>query len=154
MCILKSCDGGRCAQPCDDSDRCCAQRNAFQWPRFPICTPRTPQLPGPYTQRICVPEYWPVNTLETERINHSATMKFTFYAYRRYQSVIFSLNPASNRLRKAKTSRDEIKVQAFQLAEQWQALIGTNGIKSKADLARYLGVSRARVTKVLSRLPL
>jgi len=81
-------------------------------------------------------------------------MKFTFYAYRRYQSVIFSLNPASNRLRKAKTSRDEIKVQAFQLAEQWQALIGTNGIKSKADLARYLGVSRARVTKVLSRLPL
>ena len=37
---------------------------------------------------------------------------------------------------------------------RWQALIGTNGIKSKADLARYLGVSRARVTKVLKRLPL
>jgi len=38
------------------------------------------------------------------------------------------------------------------LAERWQELIGTNGIKSKADLARYLGVSRARVTKVLRRL--
>ena len=35
---------------------------------------------------------------------------------------------------------------------QWQALIGTNGIESKADLARYLGVSRARVTHVLQRL--
>ena len=38
------------------------------------------------------------------------------------------------------------------MAERWQELIGTNGIKSKADLARYLGVSRARVTKVLRRL--
>lgn len=49
-------------------------------------------------------------------------------------------------------SRDEIKGQALQLAERWQALIGTNGIKSKADLARYLGVSRPRVTQVLERL--
>ena len=49
-------------------------------------------------------------------------------------------------------SRDEIRRQAFQLAEQWQALIGTNGIKTKADLARYLGVTRARITKVLRRL--
>jgi DNA-binding MarR family transcriptional regulator len=32
------------------------------------------------------------------------------------------------------------------------ALIGTNGIETKADLARYLGVSRPRVTKVLRRL--
>jgi hypothetical protein len=43
-------------------------------------------------------------------------------------------------------SRVEIKGQG--LAERWQALIGTNGIKSKADLARYLGVSRAKVSKV------
>ena len=52
----------------------------------------------------------------------------------------------------AKTSRDEIKSQSVRLAEQWQALIGTNGIESKADLARYLGVARARVTQVLDRL--
>jgi len=54
----------------------------------------------------------------------------------------------------AEKSRDEIRRQALELAERWQALIGTNGIKSKADLARYLGVSRARVTKVLRRLQL
>jgi predicted transcriptional regulator len=49
-------------------------------------------------------------------------------------------------------SRDEIKSQSVRLAEQWQALLGTNGIESKADLARYLGVARARVTQVLNRL--
>jgi len=37
-------------------------------------------------------------------------------------------------------------------AIQWQALIGTNGISSRADLARYLGVSRTRVTQALKRL--
>ncbi len=50
-------------------------------------------------------------------------------------------------------SRDEIKSQALELAERWKTLIGTNDIETKADLARYLGVSRDRVTKVLSRLP-
>jgi len=49
-------------------------------------------------------------------------------------------------------SRDEIRCQALELPERWQALIGTNGIETRADLARYLRVSRARVTKVLSRL--
>lgn len=34
----------------------------------------------------------------------------------------------------------------------WQALIGTNGIETKADLAKYLGISRASVTYVLKRL--
>ncbi|HUS73369.1 MAG TPA: hypothetical protein VMY06_09915 [Sedimentisphaerales bacterium] len=51
----------------------------------------------------------------------------------------------------AKTSRDEIRGQALELAERWLALIGTNGIETKADLAKYLGVSRARVTQVLRR---
>ncbi|MCK4794688.1 MAG: hypothetical protein KAV87_63755 [Desulfobacteraceae bacterium] len=31
--------------------------------------------------------------------------------------------------------------------------MGTNGIESKADLAKYLGISRAMVTQVLKRLP-
>jgi hypothetical protein len=111
-----------------------------------------PHLPGPYTQRICVDGYWPVNTLETERINHSAAIKFAFYTHRRHQSVIFSINPASRSRKRPKKSRDEIKMRGLQLAEQWQALIGTNGVESKADLARYLGISRARVTRVLKRL--
>jgi len=41
----------------------------------------------------------------------------------------------------------------IQLPLKWQALIGSNGIESKSDLARYLGISRARITHVLSRLP-
>ena len=51
-------------------------------------------------------------------------------------------------------SLDEIKRQAIELAKRWKALIGTNGIKTRADLARYLGISRDKVTKVLRRLPL
>ena len=38
------------------------------------------------------------------------------------------------------------------LVDFWQSLIGTDGVESKADLARYLGISRARVTQVLRRL--
>jgi hypothetical protein len=49
-------------------------------------------------------------------------------------------------------SRDEIGKQAFELAERWQALLGTNGINRKSDLARYVGASRPRVTQVLKRL--
>jgi len=51
-------------------------------------------------------------------------------------------------------SRDEIRRRSLQLVEQWHSLVGTNDIETKADLARHLGVSRARVTKVLSQLPL
>ncbi|UCE99638.1 MAG: hypothetical protein JSV82_00800 [Planctomycetota bacterium] len=47
-------------------------------------------------------------------------------------------------------SRDEIRSQGLQLAEQWQALISTNGIETRADLAKYLGISRARVTQPLN----
>lgn len=36
--------------------------------------------------------------------------------------------------------------------DSYGKVIGTNGIKSKADLARYLGISRARVTQVFKRL--
>jgi DNA-binding MarR family transcriptional regulator len=49
-------------------------------------------------------------------------------------------------------SRDDIRRQGLRLAEQWQALISTNGIETRADLAKYLGISRARVTQVLRRL--
>jgi DNA-binding MarR family transcriptional regulator len=49
-------------------------------------------------------------------------------------------------------SRDKIMSQSLKLAKQWHSLIGTNDIETKADLARHLGVSRARVTKVLRRL--
>ena len=34
-------------------------------------------------------------------------------------------------------------------AERWRAMIDGEQIKTRADLARYLGVSRARVTQVL-----
>jgi hypothetical protein len=59
------------------------------------------------------------------------------------------LNPASKPQRKPNSP---LKIEGIERAKQWKALIGTNGIESKADLARYLGVSRARVTQVLKRM--
>jgi len=71
--------------------------------------------------------------------------------HRHRQSLIFALNPVPKQKMRCKT-RTQIKTDGIQRAMQWQSLIGTNGIESKADLARYLSVSRARVTQVLNRL--
>jgi hypothetical protein len=89
--------------------------------------------------------------LETERINLTATLTFAFYAHRKRQSAIFALEPVPKPQKPPCKSRAQIKSEGMQRAMNWQALIGTNDIESKADLARYFGVSRARVTQVLNR---
>lgn len=40
----------------------------------------------------------------------------------------------------------------LEIAHRYQALLDSGVVKSRAQLARFLGVSRARVTQVLSRL--
>lgn len=47
----------------------------------------------------------------------------------------------------AKPKRDRMR-----LAHHYQALLASGEVKSRAELARFLGVSRARVTQVLRRL--
>ena len=135
--------------------------------KFPIswpchsCEKRNPEtrqkrgfpLPDPYTQRICVDRYWSVTSLETERINHSATIKFAFYAYKRRQSIIFSLKPVVKITKSRRKTRSQLRLEGIERTRQWKALIGTDSIETRADLARYLGISRARVTQVLRNLP-
>ena len=66
-----------------------------------------------------------------------------------------SLNPTSRHMlgleqfKKMKQTAFIINTSCW---NQQQSLIETNGIETRADLARYLGVSRARVTQVLGRL--
>ena len=72
--------------------------------------------------------------------------------HRKRQSTIFALNPTPKAQKQPCKSRSQIKAEAIQRAVEWQNLIGTNGIESKADLAKHLGISRARVTQVLNRL--
>ena len=79
--------------------------------------------------------------------------KFAFYAYKRHQSIIFSLNPAVTTAKSQRKPRSQLRLEAIERAMQWKALIGKNSIETRADLARYFGVSRARVTQVLRRLP-
>ena len=62
-------------------------------------------------------------------------LSFAFYTYRKRQSVIFSLYPAPKTDKPMCKSRTQIKTDATQRAMRWQALIGTNGISSRADLA-------------------
>ena len=42
--------------------------------------------------------------------------------------------------------------QGIETARRYQALLDDGTVKTRAELARYLGVSRARVTQVLKRL--
>ncbi|MHC4584855.1 MAG: hypothetical protein ACYS3N_10010, partial [Planctomycetota bacterium] len=48
----------------------------------------------------------------------------------------------------------KLRQEGIEQAMQWKVLIDTNGIESRAELARYPVISRARVTQVLRRLPL
>ena len=57
-------------------------------------------------------------------------------------------NPSPN-----KPNMNPIKPRGINKAKERQALFGTNSIETKADLARHLGISRARVTQVLRKLP-
>ena len=45
------------------------------------------------------------------------------------------------------------KKDGIETALQYQRLLQRADVNSRADLARFLGVSRARVTQVLKRLP-
>ena len=47
----------------------------------------------------------------------------------------------------AKPTRDRMR-----LAHHYQAILDSGEVETRAELARYLGVSRARVTQVLNRL--
>jgi hypothetical protein len=89
---------------------------------------------------------------ETECINHSAVIKFPFFAQKLRQSIIFSLNPVAKIAKFHQKTRSQLRLEALDRARQWKALIGTNGIENQADLACHLGISRARVTQVLKRL--
>ena len=64
---------------------------------------------------------------------------------------MFKWNSISDRIRteseSAKPKRDR-----FRLALQYQEILDSGVVETRADLARHLGVSRARVTQVLHRL--
>lgn len=64
---------------------------------------------------------------------------------------MFKGNSISDQIRvesaAAKPKRDRMR-----LARYYQSILDSGTVETRAELARYLGVSRARVTQVLSRL--
>jgi hypothetical protein len=73
----------------------------------------------------------------------------------RYQGVFLLLSkgftkpPRGGQSQKVPVART---VSPREKAERWAAMIDGEGVKTRADLARKLGVSRARVTQVLGVL--
>ena len=53
---------------------------------------------------------------------------------------------------KVVTKSPEPKIDPLRIARYYQSLLDTGKFESQAALARFLGVSRARVTQVLNRL--
>ena len=64
---------------------------------------------------------------------------------------MFRWNSISDQIR-AETEAERTKRDPMRLAHQYQDLLDSKVVTTRAELARHLGVSRARVTQVLSRL--
>jgi len=61
-------------------------------------------------------------------------------------------SPTRNRRKKKKGGKATEVQGVLARALAWEAMLGTRGIETRADLARQLGVSRARVTQALAVL--
>ena len=61
--------------------------------------------------------------------------------------------PEAPKLRPKPSESEAInKPQGIETARRYQALLDNGTVKTRAELARFLGVSRARVTQVLKRI--
>lgn len=64
---------------------------------------------------------------------------------------MFKWNSISDQIRAESTSEPP-KRDRMRLAHHYQGLLDSGEFETRAELARFLGVSRARVTQVLNRL--
>ena len=87
-------------------------------------------------------------------VQHSHHGFVEFGAFSRVSRGVIALYPwnalptiPETRPRKAVPTRDPLR-----LARYYQSLLDSGKFKTRADLARFLGVSRANVTQVLKRL--
>lgn len=67
-------------------------------------------------------------------------------------TAVSDLPEEPKRQRKPDSSESINANQGIETARRYQALLDDGTIKTRAELARFLGVSRARVTQVLKRL--
>src|SRR5262245_5833610 len=93
-------------------------------------SPRRSQLDSRFVER---------GTLQVNRLRRAAVI------------VLFSWNGCSDARSQPEPARKERR-DPLKLARYYQSLLDSGKFQNRAALARYLGVSRARVTNVLSRL--
>ena len=68
------------------------------------------------------------------------------------QTPVIRFQPWNSIRTPRSTAKPKKKRDRMRLARYYQALLDSGKFESRAALARYLGVSRARVTQVLNRL--
>jgi hypothetical protein len=110
---------------------------SFQWcqlyAEFRYCPKR---LPDPYSMRTS--GLVEVDAFRINKLRRSATVEF--YCWKPISGIPVTKIPPK------KPKRDRMKLPLYS-----QSLLDSGEVKSRAELARYLGVSRARVTQVLRR---
>ena len=87
-------------------------------------------------------------------VQHSHHGFVEFGAFSRVSRGVFTFNPwnalptiPENAAKKTSPARNSLR-----LARYYRSLLDSGEFKTRADLARFLGVSRANVTQVLKRL--
>ena len=83
-----------------------------------------------------------------QRNNLRQSPKMLFFPW----TTVSDLPEAPKRGPKPSESEATNKPQGIETARRYQALLDAGTVKTRAELARFLGVSRARVTQVLKRL--
>ena len=68
------------------------------------------------------------------------------------QPASFSRSSTKKGRKKKKRGSDGKEIGVLERAERWAAMLDGDHVKTRADLARHLGVSRARVTQALNVL--
>ena len=83
-----------------------------------------------------------------QRNNLRQSPKMLFFPW----TTVSDLPEAPKRRRKPSERETTNRSQGIETACRYQALLDDGTVKTRAELARFLGVSRARVTQVLRRL--
>lgn len=87
-----------------------------------------------------------------QNIGHGLVERGYYALNKLRQTPVMQLQPWNPIPKPKSTANPKKKRDRMRLACYYQALLDSGQFESRAALARYLGVSRARVTQVLNRL--
>jgi hypothetical protein len=127
----------------------------------PNCSQPGPQRQNPQPQEKLRPSVNGLHSVPTGQNSPSRTLcehglvelgAFRTNSLRRSPKVVFYPWKPISTIPEAPRKAKKPKPDPMKLAHEYQALLDSGVVHTRAELARHLGVSRARVTQVLNRL--